>query len=141
LKPTNLSRALLCILGVVLILFSQGKADSRFNSSVRRICNSYETVVEIAKMRLVDQENGVKEFVMQMESSRNNFDRSILVGFYAVGKTIEELDQPIDSVRLIITMQYKGSFDLIAVANYNDIKKFIADEISSRDFMRLVVFE
>ncbi len=140
-KEVTFSRALLCILGIVLIFFITSRADSRFNSTVRRTCDSYEIVVEIEKMRVVDKENGGKEFIMSMNSSRNNFDRSMLVGFYAVGRTIKDLGQPIETVRLIITMQYKGSVDLIAVANYSDIKKFLTEEISSRDFMRLVTFE
>jgi hypothetical protein len=116
-------------------------ANSGYYSSVQQICNAYQVPVEYERMNLVTTADGNKEFILSIKSTRNQFDRIMLIAFYAAGKAMTYHNESIRKVKLVVSMEYKGTENITATAGKEDIMKFVRGEITSTDFIRRVKFD
>lgn len=115
-------------------------ANSRFYSSVQQICTAYQVPVEYERMNMTTQADGQKEFTMTVKSARNQFDRVLTIGFYAIGKAMVYHKESIDKVTIVVIVEYKGMENIVATAEREDIVKFANGEISSTEFVRRIKF-
>lgn len=116
-------------------------ANSRFYSSVQQICNAYQVPVEYERMNMMSHADGQKEFTMTVKSARNQFDRVLTIGFYAIGKAMLYHNETIEKVTIVVNVEYKGMENIVATAEREDIEKFANGEISSTEFVRRIKFD
>jgi hypothetical protein len=128
------------IVGMVL-LSGMMFAKSDFCASVQQICNAYQVAVDYDRMNLVEVGEGQEEFSMTMKSERNQFDRILIIGFYAAGKAMTYHQEPIQKVTVIISVAYKSTENIVASATRDNIVKFVNGELSTSEFIRRVKFD
>jgi hypothetical protein len=126
----------------ILVLFSVTvSANSSYFSSVQQICSAYQIQLDYNRMNLRTMDNGNMELIMNLESARNQFDRVMLIGFYAAGKAMAYHKEPIQKVTIVIGVAYKGVENIVANADRDTILKFVNGEITSSEFVRKVKFD
>lgn len=140
-RNMKLVSLLLTLITVSLIFTVNVSANSGYYSSVQQICSAYQVPVEYERMNLVTTADGNKEFVLSIKSTRNQFDRIMLIAFYAAGKAMTYHNESIQQVKLVVSMEYKGMENITATAGKEDIMKFVRGEITSTDFIRRVKFD
>ena len=131
---------LLLLATMLLATGSTAMANYRFFSSVQMVCSAYRINVNYEDMNLMHTGDNSKEFSLTLKSARNDFDRVMLIGFYAAGKAMLKYDEPIQTVSMIIGMEYKGTEKIFATASVKDILKYVNKEYSSSQFMRKIKF-
>jgi len=131
----------LMVISISLVFTLNVFANSRFYSSVQQICNAYQVPVEYERMNMTSQADGHKEFTMTVKSARNQFDRVLTIGFYAIGKAMVYHKEPIEKVTIVVNVEYKGMENIVATAEREDIQKFANGEISSTEFVRRIKFD
>lgn len=131
----------LMVISISLVFTLNVFANSRFYSSVQQICNAYQVSVDYERMNLATLSNGEKEFTMSARSARNQFDRILMIGFYATGKAMVYHNESIDKVTIVVSVEYKGMENIVASASREDIEKYVNGEISSTEFVRRVKFD
>lgn len=136
----NVKSLLTLIIGIGL-LSGMMFAKSDFCSSVQQICNAYQVAVDYNRMNLIDIGDGQEEFSMTMNSERNQFDRILVIGFYAAGKAMTYHREPIQKVTVIISVAYKSTENIVASATRENIVKFVDGELSTSEFIRRVKFD
>lgn len=139
-KATFIAGTLLLMMSIV-VTANPVYSASKYYSSVQQICNAYQVAVDYNRMSIAEDRDGSTEFTIEMNSARNQFDRVMLVGFYAAGKALEYHGVDLDRVKIIISVEYKGTENIVAVAEKSDIKDFVKGKLSSRDFIRKVSFD
>ncbi len=132
---------LLTLITISLIFTVNVSANSSYYSSVQQICNAYQVSVEYERMNLATLADGNKEFTMSVKSARNQFDRIMLIGFYAAGKAMTYHNEPIQKVTVVVSVEYKGIENIVASASKENILKFVNGEITSSEFVRRVKFD
>jgi len=139
----NLKRVslLLTLISISLIFSVNVSANSGYYSSVQQICNAYQISVEYDRMNLATIADGNKEFTMSVKSARNQFDRIMLIGFYAAGKAMSYHNEPIQKVTVVVSVEYKGIENIVASASRENILKFVNGEMTSSEFVRKVQFD
>jgi hypothetical protein len=125
----------------IVLLSGAMFARSDFCSSVQQICNAYQVAVDFDRMNLTDVGDGKEEFSMTMKSERNQFDRILIIGFYAVGKAMTYHQEPIRKVTVVISVAYKSTENIVASATSENIIKFVNGELSTPEFIRRVKFD
>ena len=129
------------VISVLLMTFStSGWANSRLFSSIQQICTAYQVKLNSSDMSLVTHEDGSKELTISTESGRNDFDRIMLIAFYAAGKAMKYHKETISQVTIVVSMEYKGSASVMATATLDDINKYVDGSCSSSDFVRKLKF-
>ncbi|MFH1214222.1 MAG: hypothetical protein V1681_09035 [Candidatus Neomarinimicrobiota bacterium] len=132
---------ILTAMSVLLLGFSAtARASNKLFSSIQQICSAYQVNMNSADMNLVTHPDGSKELTINVESGRNNFDRIMLIAFYAAGKAMKYHQESIDQVTIVVSMEYKGSSSVYATATMDDIVKYIDGSCSSSDFVRKLKF-
>jgi len=91
-------------------------------------------------MSLIETANGAKDFSLTINSARNSFDRVMLIGFYATGKAMLYLKEDIQTVNIIVSVEYKGVENIMATAVKEDILAYVDGKMSSADFVRKIKF-
>ena len=129
------------IIGIILIIPATVSADSNYFSSVQQICSAYQLSLNYDNMNLRTLADGSEELTINLESARNQFDRVMLIGFYAAGKAMVYHSKPIEKVTVVISVAYKGVENIVANASRENIMKFVNGEISSSEFVRKVKFD
>jgi len=132
---------LFTLISISLIFTVNVSANSGYYSSVQQICNAYQISVEYDRMNLTTLADGNKEFTMSVKSARNQFDRIMLIGFYAAGKAMTYHNEPIKKVTVVVSVEYKGIENIVASASKENILKFVNGEITSSEFVRRVKFD
>jgi len=132
---------LLALITISLIFTVNVSANSGFYSSVQQICNAYQVSIEYERMNLAVLADGNKEFTMSVKSARNQFDRIMLIVFYAAGKAMTYHNEPIQKVTVVVSVEYKGIENIVASASRENILKFVNGEINSSEFVRKVKFD
>ncbi len=135
-KPVS---TLLTLMTVSLLFSGIAFGDSDYCSSVQKICNAYQITVNCDRMNLTEMEGGDKEFTLSVKSTRGQFDRVMLIGFYAAGKAMNK--EPIRKVTVVISVEYKGTQNIVASATKENIIKFVNGELTSTEFVRRVKFD
>ena len=79
---------------------TSGWANSRLFSSIQQICTAYQVKLNSSDMSLIAHEDGSKELTICTESGRNDFDRIMLIAFYAAGKAIKYHKEKIEKLKL-----------------------------------------
>ncbi len=139
-RNTNL-RLASTIITILLIFTVTVSASSSYYSSVQQICSAYQISLDYDRMNLRTLDDGTQELTMNIQSARNQFDRVMLIGFYAAGKAMVYHKEPIQKVTVIISIAYKGVENIVAVASTENIMKFVNGEITSSEFVRKIKFE
>ena len=137
-KPVSV---LLTLITVSLLFSGIAFGDSDYYASVQKICNAYQITVDYGRMNLTELEDGDKEFTLSVESTRGQFDRVMLIGFYAAGKAMNYHKEPIRKVTVVISVEYKGTQNIVASATRENIMKFVNGELTSAEFVRRVKFD
>jgi len=137
-KPVS---ALLTLITVSMLFSGIAFGDSDYYASVQKICNAYQITVDYGRMSLMDLEAGDKEFTLSVKSTRSQFDRVMLIGFYAAGKAMNYHKVPIRKVTVVISVEYKGAQNIVASATRENIMKFVNGELTSTEFVRRVKFD
>ncbi len=137
-KPVS---ALLTLITVSLLFSGIAFGNSDYYSSVQKICNAYQITVDYDRMNLMDLEAGDKEFTLSIKSTRGQFDRVMLVSFYAAGKAMNYHKESIRKVTVVISVEYKGTQNIVASATREIIMKFVNGELTSTEFVRRVKFD
>ncbi len=139
----NKKRSFLVLIAINILLMtfsSSGWANSRLFSTIQQICTAYQVRLNIGDMNLVAQEDGSQELIISAESGRNDFDRIMLIAFYAAGKAMKYHQETISQVTIIVSMEYKGNASVVATSTTDDINKYIDGSWSSSDFVRKLKF-
>ena len=132
---------LLTLITISLIFTVNVSANSGYYTSVQQICNAYQVSVDYECMNLTEIADGNKEFTMSVKSARNQFDRIMLIGFYAAGKAMNYHNEPIWKVTMVVSVEYKGIENIVASASKDNLVKFVNGEITSSEFVRRVKFD
>ncbi|PIS27375.1 MAG: hypothetical protein COT43_11025 [Candidatus Marinimicrobia bacterium CG08_land_8_20_14_0_20_45_22] len=132
--------ALLAITVLFTLVSSVALGNSRYYSSVQQICKAYQIEVDYNRMSLIETANGTKDFSLTINSARNNFDRIMLIGFYAAGKAMLYLREDIQTVNIIVNVEYKSVENIMATAVKEDILAYVDGKMSSADFVRKIKF-
>lgn len=140
LRDTKRILALLAVMVLFTLVSSVALGNSRYYSSVQQICKAYQIEVDYNRMSLIETANGAKDFSLTINSARNNFDRIMLIGFYAAGKAMLYLKEDIQTVNIIVSVEYKGVENIMATAVKEDILAYVDGKISSADFVRKIKF-
>ena len=90
-------------------------------------------------LRKISEET--EEFILPISSTRGNYDKALLVGFYSAGKAMLKCNLQVEKVTLVVSIKYKGMEKVFASATKSDIMKFINNELSSHKFLRNVNFK
>lgn len=131
---------LVVICTLLMALSTTGWANPRLFSSIQQICMAYQVKINSADMQMVTHDDGGKELTITTESGRNDFDRIMLIAFYAAGKAMKYHKETINQVTIIVTMEYKGSASVMAMATIDDINKYVDGVCSSSEFVRKLKF-
>lgn len=132
---------LLTLITVSLLFSGIAFGDSDYYASVQKICNAYQITVDYGRMNLMVLEDGDKEFTLSVKSTRGQFDRVMLISFYAAGKAMNYHKEPIRKVTVVISVEYKGTQNIVASATREIIMKFVSGELTSTEFVRRVKFD
>jgi len=130
----------LLVLATFLGTASPVLGNYRFFSTVQMVCSAYRINVNYEDMNLLQIGDGKEEFSLTLQSARNDFDRIMLIGFYAAGKAVLKYNEPVGMVNMIIDIEFKGTEKIFASASSDDILKYVNSEISSSQFMRRIKF-
>lgn len=132
---------LVVLLTLSLIFSSIALGNYTFFSTVQQICSNYGINVSYYDMDLRKISEGTEEFILPISSTRGNYDKALLVGFYSAGKAMLNCNLQVEKVTLVVSIKYKGMEKVFASATKSDIMKFINDELSSHKFLRNVNFK
>jgi len=124
-----------------LILFSIAFGNYDFFSTVQKICSNYGIDVSYYDMDLRKISEEAEEFILPISSTRGNYDKALLVGFYSAGKAMLKYNMQVEKVTIVVSIKYKGMEKVFASATKSDIMKYINNEISSHKFLRNVNFK
>jgi hypothetical protein len=130
--------ALLLIVLLALCFNTVALANFEFYSMVRWYCGKYSMSVDYEDMALSKRFDGNEDFRLKVTSARNDFDRALLVGFYATGKAIEKYHLPVESITIVVSIEYKGVENLAATARQDQVLAFAKGEMTSAQFMRII---
>jgi len=135
-------QAIVWVIGILMGsgLAMNGYAANKFLTSVQQICSAYEMPINPSDMEVVTHQDGVRELIITLRSSRNSFDRCMLIGFYAAGKAMQYHQEKIDFVKIIVEVEYKESANITATAGNADIFSYLAGSLSSSEFVRRLKF-
>lgn len=129
---------------LLILLLTSGvsviSASGQLFSDVQQICRSYQIDVDRDKMTLGVGADNQKIFRLVIPSARNNFDRVLIIGFYAAGKAIEQTGEAVDQIVIDISIEYKGYENIRAMASREDVMKYVTKTISASQFVRLIKF-
>lgn len=140
LRDTKRISTLLAVTVLFTLVSSVALGNSRYYSSVQQICKAYQIEVDYNRMSLIETANGAKDFSLTINSARNSFDRVMLIGFYATGKAMLYLKEDIQTVNIIVSVEYKGVENIMATAVKEDILAYVDGKMSSADFVRKIKF-
>lgn len=132
---------LVVLLTLSLIFSSIALGNYTFFSTVQQICSNYGINVSYYDMDLRKISEETEEFILPISSTRGNYDKALLVGFYSAGKAILKCNLQVEKVTLVVSIKYKGMEKVFASATKSDIMKFINNELSSHKFLRNVNFK
>lgn len=132
---------LVVLLTLSLIFSSIALGNYTFFSTVQQICSNYGINVSYYDMDLRKMSEETEEFILPVSSTRGNFDKALLVGFYSAGKAMLKCNLQVEKVTLVVSIKYKGMEKVFASATKSDIMKFINNELSSHKFLRNVNFK
>lgn len=132
---------LVVLLTLSLIFSSIALGNYTFFSTVQQICSNYGINVSYYDMDLRKMSEETEEFILPISSTRGNFDKALLVGFYSAGKAILKCNLQVEKVTLVVSIKYKGMEKVFASATKSDIMKYINNELSSHKFLRNVNFK
>ena len=132
---------LVVLLTLSLIFSSIALGNYTFFSTVQQICSNYGINVSYYDMDLRKMSEETEEFILPISSTRGNFDKALLVGFYSAGKAILKCNLQVEKVTLVVSIKYKGMEKVFASATKSDVMKFINNELSSHKFLRNVNFK
>ncbi|MFA4837941.1 MAG: hypothetical protein WC703_00515 [Candidatus Neomarinimicrobiota bacterium] len=139
-RDTKRISTLLAVTVLFTLVSSVALGNSRYYSSVQQICKAYQIEVDYNRMSLIETANGAKDFSLTINSARNSFDRVMLIGFYATGKAMLYLKEDIQTVNIIVSVEYKGVENIMATAVKEDILAYVDGKMSSADFVRKIKF-
>lgn len=125
---------------LLLIFCTDGWANNRLFTSIQQICTAYQVSIASSDMNLVEHPDGTRELVINVQSGRNNFDRVMLIAFYAAGKAMKYHQEKIETVTIIVSVEYKGNSSIYATATMDEIVKYVDGNCSSSDFVRKLKF-
>lgn len=125
---------------IVLSLITGLEANTKFFNSVQQICSAYQIKINSSDMMLANLPDGTTELTINMRSSRNNFDRAMLIGFYAAGKAMKYFQMKIDHITVIVNVDYKESSSIYAHSTMEDVSQYVDGQLSSADFVRRLKF-
>ena len=132
---------LVVLLTLSLIFSSIALGNYTFFSTVQQICSNYGINVSYYDMDLRKISEETEEFILPISSTRGNYDKALLVGFYSAGKAMLKCNLQVEKVTLVVSIKYKGMEKVFASATKSDIMKFINNELSSHKFLRNVNFK
>ena len=132
---------LVVLLTLSLIFSSIALGNYTFFSTVQQICSNYGINVSYYDMDLRKISEEIEEFILPISSTRGNYDKALLVGFYSAGKAMLKCNLQVEKVTLVVSIKYKGMEKVFASATKSDITKFINNELSSHKFLRNVNFK
>lgn len=132
---------LVVLLTLSLIFSSIAFGNYTFFSTVQQICSNYGINVSYYDMDLRKISEETEEFILPISSTRGNYDKALLVGFYSAGKAMLKCNLQVEKVTLVVSIKYKGMEKIFASATKSDIMKFINNELSSHKFLRNVNFK
>lgn len=125
---------------LILTFSTSGWADNRLFSSIQQICAAYQVNITYNDLNLVTHSDSTKELIINVQSGRNNFDRIMLIAFYAAGKAMKYHQESVDKVTIVVSMEYKGNSSIFASATMDEITKYVGGSYSSSDFVRKIKF-
>lgn len=128
----------LCFL--IVCLCSTLGANPKFFSSIQEICSAYQVPVNSSDISLAQRPDGKQELTILINCSRNNFDRAMLIGFFAVGKALKYYDVMVDCITLVIKTEYKESVNIYATADRGQIQAYVDGQLNSTEFIRKLKF-
>jgi len=118
-------------------------ANYAFKKKVKSVCQSYRITVESSQLDL-----GEDEFLMTLESGRNNFEMFMLVGFASAGQAISHQKQmgkanaytpPVVRVEVRVPIS-KGEFNTFMASCSADMAISLADGgMDSSEFMQEIM--
>ncbi len=133
-------KSIFLLIIILLSISSLTFGNSQFLSIVQRVCASYQLKMEYSMMSLLELPNGNQELTITMNSTRNNFDKSLLVGYYAAGKAIQKTNFNIESVIIIVNIEYKSVMQIISSVKKEDVLDYSSNKIDYSDFMKKVTY-
>ncbi|MCK4295066.1 MAG: hypothetical protein KAX28_00240 [Candidatus Marinimicrobia bacterium] len=134
--------SILVVLFTLSLIFSSiALGNYTFFSTVQQICSNYGINVSYYDMDLRKISEETEEFILPISSTRGNYDKALLVGFYSAGKAMLKCNLQVEKVTLVVSIKYKGMEKIFASATKSDIMKFINNELSSHKFLRNVNFK
>lgn len=140
LRNTKRISTLLAVIVFFTLVSGVALGNSRYYSSVQQICKAYQIEVDYNRMSLSEAADGTKDFCVTINSARNNFDRIMLIGFYAAGKAMLYLKEDIQTVNIIVSVEYKGVENIMATAVKDDILAYVEGKMSSAEFVKKLKF-
>ncbi len=134
--------SILVVLFTLSLIFSSiALGNYTFFSTVQQICSNHGINVSYYDMDLRKISEETEEFILPISSTRGNYDKALLVGFYSAGKAMLKCNLQVEKVTLVVSIKYKGMEKIFASATKSDIMKFINNELSSHKFLRNVNFK
>ena len=140
-RNTKRISILIVLLFFSLIFSSIALGNYTFFSTVQKICSNYGVNVSYYDMDLRKISEEAEEFILPISSTRGNYDKALLVGFYSAGKAMLKYNMQVEKVTIVVSIKYKGMEKVFASATKSDIMKYINNEISSHKFLRNVNFK
>jgi len=141
---TALSKQLIfrvvAIFSLIGLLNGLSWANPKLFNSIRQICAAYQIDVNSSEMNLGQRSDGRQELTILINSSRNNFDRAMLIGFYAAGKAIKYFQLNVDVVTIVVNTEYKTDTNIYASSELDKVMSFVDGAVSSSEFIRKLKF-
>lgn len=130
----------LAVLSLLCLLSRPSWANPKLFNSIRQICAAYQIEVNSSDMSLGQRSDGRQELTILINSSRNNFDRAMLIGFYAAGKAIKYFQLNIDVVTIVVNTEYKTDTNIYASSELDKVMSFVDGALPSGEFLRKLKF-
>lgn len=125
----------LSVLLLVLLLSTATKANEfSFFNTVQKVFKTQGLHVSYDHMKFVE-ENGKRNFMLNLESRRTDIDRVMLVGFYASGIAIQRTNENVDGVNISLTISKKDDERILISAKTKDILSLLNKKISTNQFV------
>ncbi|MCH7818373.1 MAG: hypothetical protein IIB40_02325 [Candidatus Marinimicrobia bacterium] len=125
----------LSVLLLVLLFSNAIKANEfAFFSTVQKVFKTQGLHVSYDNMKFVE-ENGIRRFMLTLQSRRTDIDRVMLVGFYASGIAIQRTNENVDGVNISLNISRKDDERILLSANTKDILSLLNKKISTNQFV------
>ncbi len=136
----HLFSSLTVIISLLIVFSASGWANTRLFSSIQQICTAYQVKISNDDITMITHEDGSKELTINAQSGRNDFDRVMLIAFYAAGKAMKYHKVMVSHVTIIVSVEYKDAASVLATATIDDINRYVDGSCSSSDFVRRLKF-